>query len=601
MHLMKHRTLLSIMIVGTAWGLVPASARAGFVASLSATVTPEAGGSFLYAYAINVSPSGTVAASEFDLSLPAPIDPTSIIMPTDFFSFYNYGDPDISFIALDAGILPGSSGTFSFMSTYGPGPVDSLVRGLDMSTYNVDDLSGTVSGPVSVSVPEPSSWLMAATAALGVAGLFVGNRRPGSTARTLALAVGLVTAGSMSQTRVMASDHADTAENVNRQGADLTDVFIFPSPNVKGNVVVVMDVHGLIPAGQGMNYSFDPRVLYQFKFDITGDHVEDLVIQARFAGVGPQQKVVLSGPSRPFTTGTTAVFAEPHPTIGTINQPFSIPLPGNQGAMMVFAGVRSDPFFFDLNRFYSILPDRMTPLQGVQIDYPSIMAADTPHPPISFRGFPDDAAHPAPQFDHSPSSDYLADLNVLSIVIELPRAALGGGIVRLWETTNVAGGAPGFAFMQQDRLARPAINEALATVTASRHEVNNKDNPTDDVNQLKHDIEAFLTFPAGRSTAIKTVLESVLVPDVMVADLSNLTDKASFLGVETGGATGGKFGGRDLRDDIVDIDLAAVFGGIVPALGLAPDDGNEIPQLTTDNVGPHNDFLDTFPYLGTPH
>ena len=29
---------------------------------------------------------------------------------------------------------------------------------------------------------------------------------------------------------IRASDHADTAENFNRIGADLTDVFIFPSP-----------------------------------------------------------------------------------------------------------------------------------------------------------------------------------------------------------------------------------------------------------------------------------------------------------------------------------------------------------------------------------
>ena len=45
----------------------------------------------------------------------------------------------------------------------------------------------------------------------------------------------------------------------------------------------------------------------------------------------------------------------------------------------------------------------------------------------------------------------------------------------------------------------------------------------------------------------------------------------------------------------------AVFGGLIPALGLAPDDGNELPQFTTDNIGPHADYLASFPYLGTPH
>src|SRR3984885_4345949 len=53
---------------------------------------------------------------------------------------------------------------------------------------------------------------------------------------------------------IKASDHADTAENFNRIGADMTDVFIFPSPENDDNVVLVMDVHGLIPAGQGASF-----------------------------------------------------------------------------------------------------------------------------------------------------------------------------------------------------------------------------------------------------------------------------------------------------------------------------------------------------------
>ena len=202
--------------------------------------------------------------------------------------------------------------------------------------------------------------------------------------RNLIMALGLLTIAAavavlaIPAARLTASDHADTAGNVNRQGADLTDVFIFPSPTNNNNVVLVMDVHGLIPAGQGGNFSFDSNVLYQFKMDISGDYVEDLVIQARFSGTGASQKVLVSGPAKPYTTGTTATFASPSRTIGAINTPFTIALPNNAGNMQVFAGVRSDPFFFDLTRFYSILPDRATPLTGKQVDYSSIMAAEQP-------------------------------------------------------------------------------------------------------------------------------------------------------------------------------------------------------------------------------
>src|SRR6201999_4340483 len=78
-----------------------------------------------------------------------------------------------------------------------------------------------------------------------------------------------------------ASDHADSAEIVRRIGADLTDVFMFPSPSHPENVVLVLNAHGLIPGGLPDIY-FDPRVLYQFKLDNDGNFVEDLVIQVKF-------------------------------------------------------------------------------------------------------------------------------------------------------------------------------------------------------------------------------------------------------------------------------------------------------------------------------
>jgi hypothetical protein len=387
--------------------------------------------------------------------------------------------------------------------------------------------------------------------------------------------------------RLSASDHADTAANYNRIGADVTDVFLFPSATNANNVVVAMDVHGLIPAGQ--TASFDTGVLYQMKFDITGDYVEDLVMQFRFVGTGASQQVVVSGPAKPLMTGTTTLLGRPSATVGKFNTTFS-PVAG----MQVFAGVRSEPFFFDLNRFYGILPDRMTPLTGSQVNYPSIMAADNPQI-NGFRGFPANSG-----YDSTQAVDFLANLNVLSIVVEMPRSMLGGGKVNLWETSSIPMSGSASLYSQQDRLARPAINEALATVTALRHQVNNMDNPTDDAGQLQSDILAFMNFPAGRSAAISNALASVLVPDVMRADLSQ-SGIASYLGVETGGFTGGKFGGRKLTDDVVDLDLGAVFGNTIPALGLAPDDGKELPEFTTDNVGPHTDYLNVFPYLGNPH
>ncbi len=389
---------------------------------------------------------------------------------------------------------------------------------------------------------------------------------------------------------VRGSDHADTAENANRQGADMTDVYIFPSAT-PGNVVLVMDTHGLIPAGMGSSVYFDPNVLYQIKIDNTGDYVEDLVIQAKFDGVGPNQQVRIAGPLKPSRTGLMSNFTTHSPIAGTINSLNFVPAPG----MRVFAGVRSEPFFFDLAQYYMIFPDRATPLTGVQVN------------------LPDPDAPKAPGF-RNPGVDFFANLNVMTIVVDLPRALLaptGGklGVISVWETTSVY--TSGYSFRQQDRLARPVINKVFATVSINpaispmvpRHETNNKANPTDDPNRIALDIQYFMTNVAGRSQAITNVVKSVLVPDVTKADLSQ-AGPAAYLGVETGGKSspvGSKFGGRALTDDVIDINLMTIFGNLVPALGLAPDDGKELPSFTTDHVGPHSDYQSVFPYLGTPH
>ncbi len=154
-------------------------------------------------------------------------------------------------------------------------------------------------------------------------------------------------------------------------------------------------------------------------------------------------------------------------------------------------------------------------------------------------------------------------------------------------------------FSQIDRLGRPAVNELFGTVANNQHMQNNMDNPTDDAGKIGVEINDFMVGTAGRSQATADALKAVLVPDVLVADLSQA--KAAYLGVETGGATGGTFGGRALTDDVIDISLGAVFGKTISALGLAPDDGKEIPTLTSDNVDASaKHFTSTFPYLGAP-
>jgi hypothetical protein len=157
-------------------------------------------------------------------------------------------------------------------------------------------------------------------------------------------------------------------------------------------------------------------------------------------------------------------------------------------------------------------------------------------------------------------------------------------------------------YNQVDRLARPAVNEVFAAAGNGRHKINDEIAPTGDSAQLANDIRSFAKNTAGRNDATANVLVAVLVPDVLVADLNQPTSEAAaYLGSETGGATGGKFGGRKLTDDVVDISLGAIFGTTLSALGLVPDDTKAIPTLISDNVGPGaKHYKTTFPYLGDP-
>lgn len=155
--------------------------------------------------------------------------------------------------------------------------------------------------------------------------------------------------------------------------------------------------------------------------------------------------------------------------------------------------------------------------------------------------------------------------------------------------------APNAAYRQIELLSRPAVKEAFESFAS--HDTTNRSEPYADPT-LKAQILSFSELFRSQTTA--KVLQAVLYPNVMKADLSQNTTKAAYLGYETGGATGSKFGGRALSDDAIDISLGALFGNTISALGLAPDDHKEAPCLTTDNVPYDKQNTDTFPYVQRP-
>ncbi|MEH2413457.1 DUF4331 domain-containing protein [Nostoc sp.] len=359
--------------------------------------------------------------------------------------------------------------------------------------------------------------------------------------------------------KAFASDHQDTTFLATKlTAADLTDLYVFESPTNPNNAVLIMDFDPLIVSGE--QRPFDPNVLYQFKIDNTGDSIEDVVLQFNINRTRLQQTVTVRGPSRPIIQGTDSALL-PESWRGQLNQTFS-----TSNGINFFVGTRKDPFFFDLEQFFKIIPDRNYSLQP------------NPSPPFQVLSF-----RPPGQ-----AQDTLAPFNVHSIIVELPRKMLGSGKIGVWMTTSV--NTPRLRdrnFAQIERLAVPALNELFMDFKA--HNNSNLQTPTQDASNQSQFIRAFVK-AIGRPQGIANAVISVAIPDVIQADLSK--PSGSYFGTQLGN----NFGGRRPKDDVIDVTASVVFGNAVTGITLG-----QIPGLTSDNVGPNDaNFLPTFPYLGNP-
>lgn len=224
--------------------------------------------------------------------------------------------------------------------------------------------------------------------------------------------------GSAALIRVaLGSDHQDTPEVELSPRMDINDVYAFPGSS-DDRIVLVMTTSSPILPSASATAAFDPNLLYQFKIDNDGNAVEDLVIQATFNGsTASSQTVDIRGPVAPTQTGMLTKIVNVSPSVsGAINTTL-----GSSGGTQVFAGIRDDPFFLDLEQFFCIIDDRRPvsgPLSGP-------CATGVP----GANGFRSATA----------AVDYLTGYNTLAIVVELPEALLtAGGTARLgvWGTIS---------------------------------------------------------------------------------------------------------------------------------------------------------------------
>lgn len=198
-----------------------------------------------------------------------------------------------------------------------------------------------------------------------------------------------------------AADHRDSTVLTANPARDIADVYSFRSPATPGNLVLVMTVSGLIPPAEASTTFLDPGVLYEWKIDNNGDAVEDLVVQAFATGTGADQVIHFRGPVAPEVTGTTSRIPDGDELVQVALSTGDTPITASAGGATVFAGVRDDPFFFDLGQFQQIVAGNATAF-------------------------------------NDPGSDTFAGTNVLALVFEVPIAQLGGSpTLGIWGTTSL--------------------------------------------------------------------------------------------------------------------------------------------------------------------
>ncbi len=158
--------------------------------------------------------------------------------------------------------------------------------------------------------------------------------------------------------------------------------------------------------------------------------------------------------------------------------------------------------------------------------------------------------------------DTFAGWNVSAIVLEVPNSALGSGPIGVWARTEVGG-------EQIDRMGRPAINTVL--IPTGMKNAFNAGIPSNDQSEFRDEVVASVTALSGDADYAQA-LADVLLPDVNTFTIGN---------------SSGFLNGRQLADDVIDIELFVLTNGAFTA-----GDGVDANDKTFSNV---------FPYLASAH
>ncbi|MCY7385732.1 MAG: DUF4331 domain-containing protein [Microcoleus sp. CAN_BIN18] len=397
--------------------------------------------------------------------------------------------------------------------------------------------------------------------------------------RRTILAVELALIAVLTPGIIAASDHDDGEVDIKGRTVNLTDLYVYREKDqnsgaADGDLVFTMNSNPRSVARY--QYYFSTTALYQFHITQVGDVNStptgraDIILRFAFSppnnqGMQAVAVTVVRGGSE-TTTKTTVnnslIASTPLNSNSVLN---TVPVGGSN--LTVFAGLREDPFFFDVEQFFRVRAGALG--TGAKVGFK----------------------------EPSKAIDFTRGYNVNTIAVRVPKAFLqagtGANTFDVWSTISVRDGVGGFK--QFERLARPVINEGLVVSPAFLEAFNNI-SPRLDLSAAAAPVrqEAVATLNAvdlldGRDNVDPNAIAGAFLPDVMRID----TTKTSGYGSATN-AQGSLIGGRMLMDDVIDITLGALVG--------SPVGDNVSYNGTPGNPAQgHKPLQPSFPYLALPN
>lgn len=203
---------------------------------------------------------------------------------------------------------------------------------------------------------------------------------------------------------VEAADHTDpsTVDFSANNAADIGDIYAWNTDTVDGGGALVMAMTFAGPDAASANFVGDRDVLYGFHIDNDGDSVADHELFVRFGQ---------------NNAGAWGYRVEGIPGIG--NATAAVGQAQDLGGARIFAGVRDDPFFFDLAGFQDTVATGDLQFASTRDDDGNLIT--------------NPAALDAP-------ADSFAGANISAIVLELPLAEIVDDLgdpstLSVWATT----------------------------------------------------------------------------------------------------------------------------------------------------------------------